>query len=152
MSATIQYGNDDNAKKAPTEAKGYSEEGSEEVVDATAMSGTLETSGTTGEVETAEDVSPVFDLADEQAKENPVPEGTLGGTVDPAATGENALEPQYEGVGAESAANDFDASKDPGDYKVAEVKAFLANASDEDKKKVIAAEKKGENRKGIVEA
>lgn len=78
MSGTIKYGKE-GAYVADVKAKNeaYSESG-EHIADPTAMSGTLETSGTTGEVETAEDVSPIFEVADQIAAENEGTEGDLG--------------------------------------------------------------------------
>ena len=161
MSFTMHDGEyADNDAKAVEEPVGYSEDNDDHTPDPTGMTGTLETSGTSGTVQTAEDVSPIFDVADEQAAQNPAPEGTAQvPEIDPAATGEDALTPVYEDKADEAAAVDgsgdesaFDASKDPGDFTVKEVLAFLSGASDEDKKKVQAAEAKGQDRKGIADA
>ncbi len=62
---------------ADQEHKPEQTEGEGTPSDPTAMSGTLETSGTSGVTETAEDVSPVFDAADEQAAQNVNTEGEL---------------------------------------------------------------------------
>lgn len=177
-----------------------------EVADPTGMTGTLDTSGTSGETQTAEDVSGIFDVADEAAAENPVPEGTPAApAVDPGATGEDALTPDYsqvntdadghyapsnegdaeinqqttdtsgtgdldgsaavhpgsEEVAADAAAeangstggdDSFDGTKDPGEYKAADVVAFLKDASAADKKKVLKKEEAGDNRKTVVSA
>jgi trigger factor len=167
MSGTIQNKKAKDAK-APTEAKGYSESDSH-VADPTAMSGTLDTSGTSGRTETAADVSPVFEVADEQAQEA-APEGTaFAPEPDPAATGEDALKPAYEeGTGSDEAEDDEaqdeakaeekdskDEAKseqfDPSEHTVAQVREYLETADEDEKKRVLKAEKKGENRKTLVE-
>lgn len=167
MSATIQY--DENGavdpihevreqKEAVREAQGlgnYSE-GGEHVVDPTAMTGTLETSGTTGMTQSADDVSPVFDVANEAFADKTTADGVAEGSVaaplaDPAATGEDAAAPAADTQAADTGSDDaFDASKDPEGYKVAEIMAFLKTASDEDVKKVQKAEKAGQDRSTIA--
>jgi len=165
MSGTIQY--DDNGAIDPEASKpkgdGY-RESDDHVADPTAMSGTLETSGTSGTTETAADVSPVFEVADEQAQD--APEGTvLAPEPDPAATGEDSLTPNYEeastapGTDAAEAKDEDEAKKefgpesDPEDFTVEQVQTYLdKDDTDEDeRKRVLAAEKKGKKRKGLLE-
>jgi hypothetical protein len=165
MSDTIKYGEDAEAPKSGNETAGtgYSES-EDHMADPTAMSGTLETSGTSGTTQTAEDVSPVFEEADKAALENPVaPEGVIGAPdIDPAATGEDSLKPQYDGnepnaltagddKGADSADGQEDGQYDPTSNKVADVVKYLDGADDDERERVIAAEKQGDGRKGIVE-
>lgn len=166
MSDTIKYGED--AAEAPksgneTRGTGYSES-EDHVADPTAMSGTLETSGTSGTTQTAEDVSPVFEEADKAALENPVaPEGVVGApNIDPAATGEDSLKPEYTGdepnaltagdnAGADGQEGQEGGQYDPTSNKVSDVVSYLDGADEDERKRVIAAEKKGDGRKGIVE-
>jgi hypothetical protein len=203
-------------KETVDEAKSSDEgkdEGSESgyVADPTGQTGTIDTSGTSGTTETAADVSPVFDVADEANAENPAPEGTpFAADIDPAATGDDALVPDYsdvktddqgryvpdaadetlvntqttdttgtagtdgsaaahegsEKVGAEAAAEangdaagdeaddstgGFNLRKNPADFTVKEIVAWMATASDEQKEKVKAKEKDGDARKGILD-
>ena len=149
------------------DAKSKPEVAGEEITDPTAMSGTLDTSGTTGTTETAEDVSPIFEVADEQAAQNADSEGELH-RADPeyasdakasieaagrTAEENEAVAEENKAEAAEEAEEDkFDGRKDPGEYTVPQVKAYLANATDEQKKKVQAKEAKGQNRAGIMNA
>jgi hypothetical protein len=48
--------------------------------------------------------------------------------------------------------NKFDGRKDPGDYTVKEVKAYLDGATEKQKESVKAKEAKGQNRAGIMNA
>lgn len=149
------------------------------------MSGTVETSDTSGDARDASAASTVFSEADElfathrNADSKVAPEGVAQvPKVDSAATGDDALKPDYsqtrtplserdekrEEVAAEqgeptttvdtteagSPVTGFDASADPGEHTVVEVIAFLKDASPADAKKVIVREKKGQNRKGIT--
>lgn len=188
------------------------------------MSGTVETSDTSGDTRDAGDISSVFREADakfathDQEDSRVAPEGLAQAPeIDPAASGEDALKPDYSqaradlsksdeqreeaaaeqgshtttmdtteagaapagSAGNESVptplegafapggtdqtglkdevtaettpgADEFDVSKDPGNYSVAQVSAVLKNASPEDSEKVIAQEKQGQNRKGIT--
>lgn len=158
------------------------------IADPTAQTGTLDTSGTTGTNQTAEDVSAVFDVADEASAERQDSEGEANAPfADPAedlseseqsiaaaaeegpesvqGTGANTSAATGTDADADGAAGEpkgdakeedgdeaFSAKSDPADYTVTEVNDFLANASAADKKKVLAAEKKGKGRKGILDA
>lgn len=171
----------DNGENSSEDAKAeVTNDSGEPVADATAQTGTVDTSGTSGETETAADVSPVFDAADAANAANPAPEGTVETpNLDPEATGENALTPDYSLVDPETGTvktqeqaqdeananagaaggdqtedadeDKFDGRKDPGDFTVPQVKKYLDGATDEQIKKVQAKEAKGQNRKGIME-
>lgn len=84
--------------KSSDEGKDAKEDGGY-VADPTGQTGTIDTSGTSGTTETAADVSPIFDVADEEAAKNPAPEGTpFAVAPDPAAEGDDALTPDYSDV------------------------------------------------------
>jgi len=66
------------------------------VADPTAQTGTLDTSDTTGTSQSVDSVSAVFDVADQTMAEHAAPEGTVSAPdIDPGATGDDALEPDY---------------------------------------------------------
>lgn len=145
-------GDGDDAEVQPAEVEG------QEVADPTAMSGTLDTSGTSGVTETAEDVSPVFDVADEQAAANVATEGNLG-VVEPA-DGQTEAQASVEAAGtpgdpaadadADDAEDKFDGRKNPSDYAVKDVVAYFDGATQAQIDKVKAKEAEGQNRKGIM--
>lgn len=165
MSYTFHQENEqwlaDEGEKSAPEVAG------EEITDPTAMSGTLDTSGTTGTQETAEDVSPIFDAADEQAAQNTSTEGELHRN-DPGhqseaqasveAAGKTAEENEADAKAAAEGDADgddkggYDLRKNLDDYSVKEVKAYLAEATPEQKAKVKERESKGQNRAGIMNA
>lgn len=78
-----------------------------------------------------------FPSTDAQEDETPVSNPGAGGTGDPAP------EPAPSGEMKEG--------DDPSGFKVPQVQAYLLTASDEESKRVLAAEKAGQGRKSILE-
>lgn len=153
MSNTIQGENAAEYAGKPGDGneEGYTE--SEDfVADPTAMSGTLETSDTSGKTTSAADVSPVFDVANEAEV---APEGLAQAPeVDPEATGEDALQPEYDEDGEDSETDpeqDGEEPFDPSEHDVKGVLDYLETADDGERKRVLDAEKSGKNRKGVLD-
>lgn len=150
MSNTIQGENAAEYAGKPGDGneEGYTE--SEDfVADPTAMSGTLETSDTSGKTTSAADVSPVFDVANEAEV---APEGLAQAPeVDPEATGEDALQPEYDEDGETDPEQDGEEPFDPSEHDVKGVLDYLETADDGERKRVLDAEKSGKNRKGVLD-
>lgn len=153
MSNTIQGENAAEYAGKPGDGneEGYTE--SEDfVADPTAMSGTLETSDTSGKTTSAADVSPVFDVANEAEV---APEGLAQAPeVDPEATGEDALQPEYDEDGEDGETDpeqDGEEPFDPSEHDVKGVLDYLETADDGERKRVLDAEKSGKNRKGVLD-
>lgn len=160
MSGTIRYGEDgaldpeDSATPVPEDeqAPGY-HEGEQPPLEATAMSGTVETSGTSGTAQDAADAAPqVFEQADEVNAQTP--EGIAQAPeADPEATGEDSLEPDYSGVqGTEPGAGqeEADGKFDPSEHGVDDVRDYLDGCDEAERDRVLAAEREGKARKGIL--
>lgn len=171
MSGTIRYGEDgaidpeDSATPVAEgeDAPGYHEEG-EGLADPTAMTETIDTSGTSGTTDDAADASPqVFERADEGQV---APEGTAQAPeIDPEAEGEDALEPDYEAQQVEQAERREQAEQqqaeqrhpeygtfDPSAHGVDDVNAYLDQVDEDEQQRVLEAEEAGKARKGILEA
>jgi hypothetical protein len=117
-------------------------ESDEHVPDPTSLTGTMETSETTGVTQSASDVSAVFNTVDEVEL---APEGTVeAAQPDPAATGEDALKVTYEG--APPVPGGSEETFDPSAHTVPEVNAHLASADEDERARVLEAETADKNR------